>query len=160
MKKCIAVFVCAGLLLLLASCFTACHTRQIPDIYIFENISECKKIHQIKSEDATVELYESPEKDKKLKNLPYTAFFAAKYSSSTLTFEIFAYEFHDEESAQQYFTNHTGKIVDLKTNFTGSLGSFSYDLVVIDGKNAYAINSSRDVDKMHAFLGELFSKQV
>ena len=158
MKRLLATSVCVGLLLTL---LTACFSAEMLDIYIFENISECEKISQNKPEDATVEVYQSTEKDKKLDGLQYESFFGAKYSSSELTFEIFAYEFQDTEEAHQYFYNHTGRESDRDTNFFGSGGMFSYDLVVIDGKNAYfASTSSGDVDEMYEFFSNVFSTKL
>lgn len=160
-KRCV-IILCAfcitfGIIItLLAFC-----DRGPRDYYIFSDISECENIIQKKSEDATIEKYDMPDKDKNLKDLQYSAFFAAKYSSSELTFEIFAYEFQSEEEAQQYFERTARVNSDRTTNFLEWGNLRSNHIVVVDQKNAYLVNATRkDAEKLKTFLGEVFSKQI
>ena len=93
-------------------------------------------------------------------------YFAARYESDELEFEIFAYVFENSETAMQYFENVTGKNDNLSVNFSissgvGLLGVSSSEIVVIDGKCAYTVFTPRNqLEETKRALGEIFSKKL
>ena len=130
------------------------------EYYIFSDISECDNL--LTATDGTVILQMQTEQDKKLKGLVYENYRVAEYSAKELHFKIFAYEFADEDSAKAYFCNATGKHVDFDTTFTMSTGMFGYlDLIVIDGRNAYRIDSTaKDYKELESLLKESFTVKI
>lgn len=110
---------------------------------------------------AYLTVYESPEQDKYLKELNYDNFFACKYSSDDLEFELFAYQFQEMDSAKEYFNHIAGHKATDDTDFLKSAGMTSYKSVVISGNTAYAVYSKRsDVDKLNELLGYWFTNEV
>jgi hypothetical protein len=81
-----------------------------PNVYIFNDISECENISFLKYENSILYRYENPSADTYLRKLSYVEYFAARYESNELEFEIFAYVFENSETAMQYFENVTGKL--------------------------------------------------
>ena len=116
------------------------------------------KILENKHDDAQIQIYESPDKDKNIGNLSYEKYFGAYYSSSELDFEIFAYEFENKDDAKLYFNQVTGKDEQRDQSFSASGGAITYRQVVLDGKNVYAAySSSGNSEKLQEFLGTVFS---
>ena len=156
MKKGIICFTFLMLIVL-----TSCSSINKNRYCIFSNISEFEMIESEFSKKGEIQRYNDTSRDENLEGLQYVAHYAAYYKCEEFEFEIFAYEFQDTEEAHQYFYNHTGRESDRDTNFFGSGGMFSYDLVVIDGKNAYfASTSSGDVDEMYEFFSNVFSTKL
>jgi len=141
---------------------SSCKINTHADYYIFQNISECQALSKLGLEDEKLTPYENAEVDKHLNALHYTDFFAAKYTSSTLEFEIFAYTFENTKSAQSYFANLTGKNDTLETNFLISGGiAGNYEMIVIDGKNAYSIITPKAyLDEIINLLSSVFTKKL
>ncbi len=151
-----------GILMLIICCglLSSCENR-VPDIYIFENISECENIEKYKSDDAVVTICDTPNADKNLNELEYDSFYGSSYESDELDFEMFAYEFEDCDSAKEYFKKETGKIVADDTTFITSIGMSKYEIVVIDGCRAYFVETSKaDREDLNLFLSRAFSKKL
>ena len=149
----LTLVICCGML-------SSCENR-VPDIYIFENISECENIEEYKSDDAVVTIYDIPTDDKNLDDLEYDSFYAASYESDELDFEIFAYEFVDSDSAKEYFSKKTGIESVYSTMFLTSGGMTKYDIIVIDESRAYyAETSKEDEEDMNQLLSRVFSKKL
>ena len=131
-------------------------------VNIFADISECENLLQSENKGAKFVKYDTPSKDKKLKNLEYESFFAGEYSCSDFEFTIFAYEFKNEDDAKAYFENHTGKESEKNANFSINMGIGGYRLRVFHNSMAYSVTSSsrKDAEKIEAFLGENFSVDV
>ena len=143
----------------IATTLFACSPKKL-DIYIFEKISECDKINDVHT-DAKVTVYDNSDKDKNLKGLSYSSFFAGEYLSNELDFKIFAYEFENAENAKKYFENATGKKNVNDTTFSTSKGMFEYMIIIIDNKNAYCAYTSPANDvALESFLAEIFSKKL
>ena len=85
-----------------------------PNLHIFSDIQECKKIENLKSKEAEVEIYDSPKADDNLKKLEYQEFFGCEYKSDDFSFELFAYVFESEDVSMDYFENVTGKDINPK----------------------------------------------
>ena len=140
--------------------------REQTDIFIFKNIEECQGLLSSSNEDVKTTVYDSPSDDKYLKDLTYVDFFAAKYESEELEFEIFAYVFDSAEASQRYFENATGIAVSLTTNFSSSygvglFGISSAKLVVIDSERAYIIHVPHNqLEKLEKLLGEVFTVKI
>ena len=141
-------------------------SKQPTDNFIFKDIDECQNLLSLSYEDGKTTVYNSPSDDNYLKDLTYVDFFAAKYESAELEFEIFAYVFNTSETAQKYFKNVTGKSVDLATNFSSSygiglFGVSSAELVVIDSERAYIIHIPHNqLEKLEKLLGEIFTVKI
>lgn len=146
------IIICA--LLILCGC-------DATDFYIFSDISECDNIEAFKTEDAIVTIYDTPDLDDSIDDLEYDDFYAAKYESAELDFEIFAYEFADSDFSKTYFEINTGIKTDLDTHFLASGGIAKYTVIVIDGCNAYCANTTQKYSEdLKLFLGEIFSKKL
>lgn len=130
-------------------------------VYIFENIEECQNINAYKSDNAVIELYDSPDGDKYLKDLQYNDFFACKYSSESFDFEIFAYEFLDSDTSKEYFKNVTGNSSEDSSSFSSVKGMLYYRRIVIDENKAYTIFSApNDSDTVEEYIATVFSVKL
>lgn len=130
-------------------------------VYIFEDIKECQNIIANKSDDAEIELYDTPNSDKYLNNLQYNDFFACKYLCDDFEFEIFAYEFVDSDTNKQYFENAADRTSERYSDFLSWGGISNYSSVVIDGNNAYIIHSSTsNKKKVTEFIATVFSLKL
>ena len=159
MKKRIAfITVLISLLLFLSSC--ASQEILFPELYIFESLDECDGLLDGVA-DAKIVKHETCEGDKKIKELKYDQCYAATASVEDCSFDLFAYIFNDEADAKSYFTNVTGKTTEPTTNFSISIGSGRYRVVVIDGRNAYAAYCTVDcAEQMLNFFESAFSKKL
>ena len=127
------------------------------DYRYFATMEECKNIELMKEDGAEVEVYETPEKDKKAKDLEYEQFYGCKYCSDTMTFELFAYDFSNKEDAQTYFKRHTGKD-GRDVNFSSSTGMFHFELRMLNEETAYFVKGkAKDEEEILAYLRECFS---
>ncbi len=125
-------------------------------VCIYSDISEC----QLMSDENFV-LYDSPSADPNLDDLVYSSSFCGSYISENMQFEIFAYEFIDDENAKSYFSNATGKIDSLDKNFTSSYGLRKYQLVVLEKNKAYTVTSPKKYSKkVESFLLNCFSNKI
>ncbi|MBQ8163397.1 MAG: hypothetical protein IJZ93_03400 [Clostridia bacterium] len=139
----------------------SCSKMFSDEIYIFSDISECANLEINKASDVTVQEYTSTDSDKKLNELKYDAFYAAKYESSEIEFEIYAYEFESSETAKKYFENVTGRKSELDSNFLASGGMNSFEFIVIDHQNAYVVyGHSGEQQKVYSILADAFSKKL
>lgn len=149
-----------GLVFALLLSFCSCEISD-PQINMFANIGECQNIELLKSQDAKVEIYDLPERDRALKDLEYEEFFACKYTSKDFKFEIFAYVFSNEEDAMQYFENETGKTDDPNPTYSISSGMNSYSRIIISGNKAYTVNCKKSKsEQVVAFINSCFSKRI
>lgn len=127
--------------------------------YIFSDISDCEKLEEY--DGVEVKKHDTPKKDKYLKDLKYERFYAGKISSEDFEFDIFAYEFSDEESAKKYYDNVTGVDIERNPAYLSSWGSFSGKLVVIHGKNAYILHTStNNRNQVLDFIHEIFTVKI
>ena len=125
---------------------------------IFADIAECEQIVSNKPDDAQIEVYETAEKDKYLRNLEHEAFFGAKYASSEMRFQLFAYDFADSETARAYFEAVTGKDGALITDVLAESGLFSSDLIVRVDDKVYRVKMpSRYTRRVTDYLNEIFT---
>ena len=134
------------------------------ELFIFQDIAECERLIPDDQSKFNMERYDSPTRDKKLKDLQYNEFFGMKFQSDTLKYEIFAYEFIDAESALKYFNNVTGKnmkMPDENKNFTSSQGMSSCELIVTYQNRAYCIFSSAQyAEDLDQLLASTFSQKL
>lgn len=139
---------------------TSCHSPNM-DFYIFSDITECESITQLNYQNSEVIKYDTPINDEYVKELTYLNSYAAQYSSTTLQFELYAYEFESAEVAKQYFQNATGKNDGKSTTFLLSSGIKKSELVVIDENRAYfAFTSRTQTGEMRKALSEIFSVKL
>ena len=141
------------------------------EIFIFQTIDECEQLIPADQTDAEIERYDSPEKDKNLKDLSYDAFFGMNFESDELQYEIFAYEFVDSDSALKYFINVTGKSIyekdlplsddDENKQFLASMGAFNYELIAVYQNRAYVISApKRFRQDINELLANTFSYKI
>ena len=160
MKKLFCILTTIIMLITMLNVVVSCAPQNM-NYYVFDNIAECEKISTLGYANATLTSYDNPSKDKHLKSLTYDGFYAAKYKSDELEFEIFAYEFKSAEFAQAYFKNATGKDDGLSTNFLVSSGMGLSEIFVIDNVRAYSvIVPSAQLEKMKEVLGYIFSVKL
>ena len=156
MKK-ITIFICLFLGLLAMS---SCSNKKM-DYYIFQNIEECQSIISLNYTNGKAIVYDNPDNDIKLKGLKYKDFFAGKYKSDELVFEIYAYKFENSNETKRYFKNVTGKNTEIETNFSASKGLSQYRLIVIDGEYAYCVSTSKsNAQELIKALEDVFSKKI
>lgn len=142
--------------LLMCLILTSC-SPVVTNQYIFSDINECYKFE---SGTAKITMLDSSE-DSYLKDLIFDKCYCAKYISKELEFTIFAYEFTDEMTAKEYFKNATGKQSELDRNFTTTSGMISYEANIIDGKNAYTVQTKNEyIKQLEAVLSECFTVKV
>lgn len=139
---------------------SSCGVNKGREYYIFTDINECLNFEST-AEIIKVEKYDSTEKDEKIMGLRYNNFYGAKIECSNYQFEIFAYEFENDDIARQYFEVVSGKTYSSESAFFGSGGITSYALVVVDVNKAYKINTtSGDIEKVKVLLANVFSKKI
>lgn len=129
------------------------------EYYIFADIHDFPSIMEESPEDITINQYDSPEKDKYLKKLPYNDFFAADVSGKDYKFQIYAYEFESAESAGKYFENATGKKSEWDKNFLESGGLTGSKIIVLDDTRVYRVSTSSP-RKTRAFLAQIFPIRI
>lgn len=133
---------------------------EIPDVYIFADINECSTISELANHSGSIELYHSPNSDKNLKDSAYTNFYACKYSGE-YSFELFAYEFVDDETAKAYYERANSRPCTQSASFTSVTGMFHYELCVVNGNKAYFIKSNREsADEVTDLLSNTFSIKI
>lgn len=156
-KRAISILLIAFcLLMILTSC-----GRLSSDVYMFADLEECHAIAADESIQACLTIYESPEKDKHIKELEYVDFFACYYASDDLEFELFAYQFAEADAASVYFSNVVGRKSTYGTDFLKSAGMFSYHGIVISDNMAYAVYSKPSSESnLNELLGDWFTQKV
>lgn len=156
MPKRIAIFI----LIFVLSCLCACRNEPL-DVHIFVDIKECQRLQTPMTMDAGVKIFSSPQEDKHLKGLEYQAFFGCEYSSEELSFELFAYEFADEDTAMAYFNHATGKENDPNPTFSNTSAMGVYDSVVVSENKAYSVRcKATQSEKVTEFLNGIFTVEV
>ena len=129
------------------------------DLKIFNDITECKGFLELNDKDTEITVYDKPDADKYLKDLPYTEFFAAEYISKELKFEIFAYEFEDSILAEKYYENAVGNETTINPRYVISGNLRNTTLLVIDGANVYlASYSTKYKHNVESFFATKFNK--
>ena len=136
-------------------------TSEELEIKIYSDIEECKNIVTFDADQAEIHIYDTPVKDKNLKDLEYRKFFGCEYIAEDCNFEIFAYEFDSSDVAMAYFKNETGKGNDPNPTFTDSSGIFSYRRIVVNNNMAYIV-TCRNIhkDKVIDYINKCFSVNV
>lgn len=141
------------------------------EYYIFQNIIECENLIPSNQIDVNIELYDSPNSDKYIKDLQYEKFFGMNYKSNDVKYEIYAYEFEDKNSALEYYINVTGKTGykkelpldedDENKLFGASKGMHVYRMIVVCQNKAYIIISPPQYEnKISELLKNTFSENL
>lgn len=131
------------------------------ELYIFENIEECQGIVENKTDDAIVTLMETPDNDKHLKDLSYSAFWGCEYKADDLEFTFYAYVFEDNDTANKYFRNVTGKKNDLEKNFSYSWSMNTPRLIVLSDNRIYKANTiGKYSDATINYLNAIFTEEI
>lgn len=139
---------------------SACGTLS-PDVYMFNDLEECRNMAADESIQMYLSIYESPEKDKHVKGLEYVDFFACYYESDDLEFELFAYQFEEADASKEYFASVVGRQCTYDTDFLKSAGMLSYKGIVISGNMAYTVYSKPSSEnKLNELLGDWFTQKV
>ncbi len=135
------ILVFVGFITILSS--TSC-SFQKKDFYIFEDISDCENITEHLEDETKLEIYDTPEKDPALKDIEYKSFYAARYKSRKMDFEIFAYEFKNAEDLEEYCTNKDECYESYGIKSQGLFYTFIY---VADENRAYSLYTNTFDDK-------------
>lgn len=83
--------------------------------------------------------YEPATSDQHVEGLEYTAFFGGKYQDASCSFEIYAYVFPDTETAEIYYERAADDGANMNPNFSGGMGLFGADRVVLNENTVYAV---------------------
>lgn len=149
---------CILITILIAVVFNSCSSLYM-EYYIFSDIDDFEQIEEDYSEEITIEKYDSPEKDKNIKKLSYTDFYAAEYSCKEFEFEIFAYEFESKDIAKEYFKNATDRESENDESFLEWGGIGGSEIVVLDDERTYVVSTSVP-KKTKEFLSQIFSIKI
>ena len=150
------ILIALGLIITMCSCGPS-----DLEIYMFSDLSECRAIGSEELEGVQVTLYDSPAKDKYIKDLLYADYYACNYSSADLQFDLFAYEFPDQATAQVYFKNATGKDTTQTATFSISQGLMTYRRIVISNNLAYSVRTQvSDADAVIEIINQIFSEKI
>ena len=129
-------------------------------VYIFQDIEECRKL-ALYENDATVTLYDDPNRDKNYRGQSYLSFVDMNYQSKTMSFTLYAYEFENEDLAKQYFVKATGKEYDSDYYWSKSGGMTQYQIVVAFENKAYCLKTKlRYIKSVDAMLAKEFSNML
>ena len=140
--------------------FCSCGPKDF-EVYIFSDLSECRTIEIEKPDGVQVTSYDSPAGDPYIKELIYNDYYACNYSSDEVRFDLFAYEFPDQATAQEYFKNATGKDTTKAVNFSDSQGLTTYRRVVISNNLAYSVLAkASDADASIEIINKVFSEKI
>ncbi len=152
---------CTFLILLFSIFLFSCALHE-PQARIFSAIDECKTIEQRKSLDTVITVYNTPDKDKYIKDLAYSNFYGYNYTSNDLSFDFFAYTFPTVENADSYFENVTKEDNPFISNFSSVGNSFNrYYRVVVSKENAYIVHTNTsDSEEVIALLNSMFSEEI
>lgn len=150
------------ILMLLFALFLFTSSFSPKKIYIFEDMAECEAFRTMSDNNGTFTEYTDRITDDNLSNLSYVSCLSGKYLCDKYNFEIFAYEFENEESARAYFKNCTGKNTnDLRQNFSLSSGLFRSHLAVLKGTKAYVVSCpTKYVQDVLQVLEKCFSDRI
>ena len=165
MKKSVRIIILSILLLISVVFLEACVNFHIgAEFYIFENLDELENIENSFQKYGTVNRYDSPAKDKYLKDLSFVDSYAAYYECEEFEFEIFAYEFLDKDVSKEYFDNVTGKDQAFDVNFSRHSGITilsKTEMTIIDHEKAYTmIYKSKYNEDIDNFLSENFTLRL
>ena len=128
---------------------------------MFSDLSECSAIEAENAEGVEITVYDSPDKDKYIKDLAYTNFYACTYSSAELQFHLFAYEFSDQATAQAYFANATGQDATRTPFYLDWRGLTTYERIVINNNLAYTVRAkASDRDAVIEIINRIFSEEI
>lgn len=132
------------------------------DVFIFSNIDECKTIENRSVGTGSFTNYQDSTQDDCLQGLSYISFYAGKYSSNQLKFELFAYEFDDVTSSRRYFENITGKNTErMEQNFSISSGMITARIVAYSNNHAYAVYCpTNNLPDVMQILEEVFTVKI
>ena len=129
-------------------------------VYIFQDIEECRKL-ALYEDDATVTLYDNPNRDKNYREQSYLSFVDMNYQSKTMSFTLYAYEFENEDLAKQYFVKATGKKYDSDYYWSKSGGMTQYQIVVAFENKAYCLKTKLlYIKSVDALLAKEFSNML
>lgn len=156
LKKTLVVLIALSLKITLCSCGPS-----NLEIYMFSDLSECRTIEAKELEGVQVTLYDSVANDKYIGNLKYADYYACNYSSAELQFDLFAYAFPDQVTAQAYFKNATGQDTTKTATYSISQGLTTYERIVISNNLAYSVRTqASDADAVIEILNQIFSEKV
>lgn len=150
-KIIIPIIIITILIIIVSFVFMCIENSKAQSIYIFNDISECKSLDNIKIKDGINDRY--------IESISYNKSYVGSFKYKSYDFELFAYEFESSEGSKEYFENCTDISTKSESNYKFSSGS-SYKTtgVVINGKNAYYVSCSAfEFDDVMNYLSTVFS---
>ena len=147
-----------GMLFLLGGCSP---NGLYSDVCIFSNIQECASIAENTAENVTVTVFENPDNDKNLKRLSYSAFWGCEYKADNLEFTLYAYVFENNDAANKYFRNETGKNNKLETNFSRSWAMGQHRTIALKDTRVYAVyTKSKYAENTFQIINAAFTEVI
>ena len=131
------------------------------ELYMFEEIEQCEKIVENKSEDAIVTVMETPSTDKKLRSLPYEEFWGCEYASDEMEFTLYAYVFQDYDTASKYYRRAASRTSNDSIEFSISGNFFHYTNVMISDTRVCAVYTKGKHEKAtRDYLNSIFTELI
>ena len=128
---------------------------------MFSDIGECHAIENLNHNNADIKIYASTDQDRYIKDLQFQHYFGCRYTSDELSFELFAYEFSNDDTAMLYFKNLTGKDIDPNPTFCDSSGMYWFKRIVVKENKAYAIHCKKEhKDKTIELINSCFKEKM
>lgn len=154
---CAVVFSLVVAIVFIHSGLTAKDRLASTDLDMFATFEECQQIEANKEAGATVYLA-SPEYDYALKDLAPVSCYGCDYTSDTMSFQLFAYEFATEEDAAAYFENETGKDDQPAVTYLNSGNPLNFRSIVKDHEKVYRYYClAKYRDEVTAYVNDCFS---
>ena len=155
-KQMLIMLISLSILIILSSC----GAKKL-EVNMFADLSECYAIELLETSDVQITLYDSPIEDEYIGNLEYANYYACHYLSSEVQFDLFAYEFYDQETAKQYFKNVTGKEDDRTVTYSDLEGFSSYRRIVISDNSVYSVyTAASDAEAVIEIINQIFSRKI
>ena len=133
-------------------------------ITVFSDIEECQLIEKAgNDEDATVIKISNPSNDKLYdEKFAYKEFWAIQYTSSECSFEIYAYEFENEDIAKAYFEEFVSNGGSKDSSFHSISGINYGQQTVYQNERAYTIyaSSHKNLKEAVALVNNCFSVEL
>ena len=153
---------CLGLSLMLVF-LCGCSVKMLGDrdFYIFEDISQCEKIVENKSEDAIVTVMETPSADKNLRSLPYEEFWGCEYESNEMEFTLYAYVFQDYDTASKYYRRAASRERKLDKESSGNGNFYVYSYVMISDTRVCVVKTYFECESAtRNYLNSIFTDVI
>lgn len=151
----VVVFIAFGLIITSYFIVSFIKVYNYQQINIFSDITECNVLDNIKTEDDLLN-------DRYIGDIPYKKSYIHKLNYDSKIFEIYAYEFDNQEDAMQYYFKVKGRTSEQEISYHGRTNMFSSDLIVRNDKNVYRIEAGNTFEyiDIQRYLNSIFTVKI